>query len=112
MSSRRGHNRERQVRDLLLSEDWWVCRAAGSLGDADLVALKEGHFPRLIEVKSTAAGPYHSFGPKARADLRFAAFLAGAEAWLVWWPPRAQPKWIPSSEWPGVTLDSTVRVGA
>jgi Holliday junction resolvase len=98
----RGHNRERQVKALLQSEDWWVARAAGSLGDADLVALKDGHRPRMIEVKSTAQGPYEHFRPKDRADLIFAAALAGAEAWLCWWPSRGKPKWIPSSEWPGV----------
>lgn len=96
----RGIQRERQVKALLQSEDWWVCRAAGSLGDADLVALKDGWLPRLVEVKSTAAGPYHSFGPKDRADLRLAAEIAGAQAVLCWWPPRGKPKWIESREWP------------
>jgi Holliday junction resolvase len=105
MSSRRGHNRERQVRDLLLSDDWFVTRAAGSLGDADLVALKAGERPRLIEVKSTAAGPYHGFGPKDRADLLFAAELAGADAWLCWWPPRGRPSWIHSNIWPHPRLE-------
>lgn len=96
----RGIDRERKVRDVLLSEDWWVCRAAGSLGDADLVALKAGHLPRLIEVKSTAAGPFHSFGPKDRADLLFAASLAGGIAVLAWWPPRGKLRWIWPDEWP------------
>jgi Holliday junction resolvase len=97
----RGHARERQVKALLEADDWFVTRAAGSLGDADLVALKAGHVPRLVEVKSTAAGPFHSFGPKARADLLFAARLAGASAWLCWWPPRGKPVWLSSREWPG-----------
>ncbi len=96
----RGHDRERAVRRLLEDDDWFVCRAAGSLGDVDLVALKLGQPPRLIEVKSTAQGPYERFGPKARADLYFAAVLAGAEAWLAWWPPRGDLRWIFSSEWP------------
>jgi Holliday junction resolvase len=100
MSSRRGHNRERQVRDYLQSEDWWVCRAAGSLGDADLVALKDGHKPLLIEVKSTAGGPYERFGPKDRADLLFAAKLAGAKAVLVWWPPHGGREWLWPASWP------------
>lgn len=98
--SSRGHNRERQVKALLEADDWFVTRAAGSIGDADLVALKAGHAPRVIEVKSTAAGPYHSFGPKDRADLLFAAELAGAVAELCWWPPRGKPHWIPSRQWP------------
>jgi len=96
----RGIRRERQVRQLLEQDDWWVCRAAGSFGDADLVALKAGKRPLLVEVKSDVRGPYEHFGPKDRADILFAAELAGAEAVLCWWPPRGQPRWLPSSEWP------------
>lgn len=96
----RGHDRERAVKRLLEEDDYWVTRAAGSLGDADLVALKAGKAARLVEVKSTAGGPYERFGPKERADLRFAAELAGAEAWLCWWPPRGKPRWIGEGEWP------------
>lgn len=98
--SARGINRERRVRDWLTERDWWVCRAAGSLGDADLIALKAGHRPLMVEVKSTAQGPYEHFGPKARADLLFAANMAGADCELAWWPPRGQLRFIPSSEWP------------
>lgn len=100
MSSRRGHDRERRVRDLLVADDWFVTRAAGSLGDADLVALKAGAPPRIIEVKSTTRGPFHSFGPQCRREIRAAARQAGAEAWLVWWPPRSKPKWLHESDWP------------
>lgn len=77
-----------------------MARAAGSLGDADLVALRAGSRPMLVEVKSTAGGPYERFGPADRAALLFAARLAGADAVLVWWPPRGQIRFIPSSEWP------------
>lgn len=79
---------------------WWVARAAGSLGDADLIALKAGETPQMIEVKSTAAGPYHSFGPKDRAELLAAAERAGAEPMLVWWPPRKPAEWIEDESWP------------
>jgi Holliday junction resolvase len=96
----RGIVRERQLKALLQAEDWWVIRAAGSLGDADLVALRDGDRPQLIEVKSDIAGPYAHFGPAARAELKLAAGIAGATPWLVWWPPRAQPRWIAESEWP------------
>lgn len=97
----RGHDRERAVKALLEAEDWFVVRAAGSLGDADLVALREGSRPRIIEVKSTAGGPYERFVPAERAQLRLAARIAGADAWLCWWPPRRKPIWIAASEWPG-----------
>jgi Holliday junction resolvase len=98
--SARGHNRERAVKHLLEDEDWWVARAAGSLGDADLVALKAGRSPRLIEVKSTAGGPYERFGPTERSSIALAAELAGATAELAWWPPHGQLRFIPSQEWP------------
>lgn len=95
----RGHDRERAVRHYLIGRDWLAFRAPASLGVADVVALRAGSRPLLIEVKSTAGGPYEHFSPKDRADLRFAAELAGATAWLVWWPPRGQMHWIRSSEW-------------
>lgn len=107
----RGDDRERAVRDLLQAEDWWVCRAAGSLGDADLVALKPGR-KLLIEVKSSSRerGPFADFGPKDRADLLFAAEMAGGEAVLVWWPPapgrRTEPQWIWPADWPGHRLEA------
>lgn len=98
--SSRGPQRERQVRDVMLGDDWWVCRAAGSLGDADLVGLRLGSRPRMVEVKSTAGGPYERFGPAERAELSLAARLAGADAWLAWWPPRGKLQWIAEAEWP------------
>jgi Holliday junction resolvase len=84
----------------LRDEDWFAMRAPASLGVADVVALKDGERPRLIEVKSTAQGPYEHFGPADRADLSAAAALAGAEAWLVWHPSRGKLRWIAESEWP------------
>lgn len=95
-----GHARERQVRERLQEDGWVVVRAAGSLGVADLVALKAGMTPMVIEVKSTAAGPYKHFGPVDRAMLISAALQAGAEAWLCWWPPRGEPRWLGTFDWP------------
>jgi Holliday junction resolvase len=96
----RGHDRERAVRRLLEDDGWWVTRAAGSLGDADLVALKVAFPSRLVEVKSTSGGPYERFGPSDRARLTAAARKAGAEAWLVWWPVYRDPIWIHEADWP------------
>lgn len=108
--SSRGTQRERAVRLWLEARDYWVCRAAGSLGDADLVALKVGQPPLLIEVKSTARSPFHSFGPKSRADLLFAAELAGAKAILAHWPPYGKLTWIEPDSWPK-ERSQPVRVG-
>lgn len=74
-------------------------RAPASLGPVDVVAIKDGEV-RFEEVKSTSAGPFHSFGPRERAALAFMADLAGADAYLVWHPPRTQPLVIPRAEWP------------
>lgn len=96
----RGHDRERAVRNKLLSDDWLAFRAPASLGCADVIALRAGSRPRLIEVKSTAQGPYEHFGPAARLRLSASARLAGADALLAWWPSRGVLRWIPESEWP------------
>ena len=102
--SQRGHQRERAVRDLLRSQDWLAFRAPASLGVADVVALRAGSTPMLVEVKSTAQGPYEHFGPADRYRLSQAAKLSGAIATLAWWPPRGKLRWIPESEWPEVRL--------
>jgi hypothetical protein len=62
----RGHDRERALKALLEGDDWLVVRAAASLGVADLVALRAGSRPRVIEVKSTSGGPYERFQPVER----------------------------------------------
>lgn len=98
--SRRGIQRERDLVNLLRDQDWFALRAPASLGCADVVALKAGHRPRLIEMKSTRRGPYAGFPPADREALKFMADLAGADAELCWWPPRGKMRFIPSGEWP------------
>ncbi len=97
--SRRGHDRERARVNWYRGEGWFAIRAPASLGPVDVIAIKDGEI-RFEELKSTAGGPYEHFGPKDRADLSAMAKLAGASAFLVWWPPRSQPRVIPESEWP------------
>lgn len=100
----RGIQRERDVRRYLESDEggsWWTARAAGSLGDADVIALKEGHRGMMIEVKSTAAGPFHSFGPMDRKALMAAARKAGLDPVLAYWPPRGQLRFLQPAQWPG-----------
>lgn len=99
---RRGLDRERRLRELLERDGWWTMRAAGSLGVVDVLAMRAGSTPLFIEVKSTSGGPFERFGPSQRAALSTAAALAGATAWLVWWPPRRSPLWVPERDWPMV----------
>jgi len=96
----RGTERDRKVRDLLASEDWFAVCSRGSHGAADVVAIRAGSIPKVVQVKSTARGPYERFGPQDRAELSFAARLGGAEAWIAWWPPRGRLRWIAEDEWP------------
>lgn len=98
--SQRGAQRDRKVRDLLASEDWFAVCARGSHGAADVLAIRAGSTPRVIQVKSTAQGPYERFGPRERAELALAARIGGAQALLAWWPPRGRLRWIPEEEWP------------
>jgi Holliday junction resolvase len=110
--SRRGHDRERAVRDLLERDGWLVVRAAGSLGTCDLVAVPtrtgarhpahgaDGEALLLVEVKSTAGGPYEHFTPARRRELADLAHQVWGEAWLAWWAPRRPLQWISSERWP------------
>lgn len=96
----RGHQRERAVRDWFKERDWVAFRPAGSFGVADVVALKRGYVTRFVQVKSTAQGPYEHFGPADRAELVFAAEMAGATPVLAWWPARGELRFIGREEWP------------
>lgn len=87
----RDAQRERAVRD------WLVVRAAGSLG-VDLVALRAGERPRLIEVKSTRGGPYERFGPADRERLRLAPRWAARPLGWCGGPPRGELHWVAERE--------------
>jgi Holliday junction resolvase len=97
--AQRGRSRERAVADHLRERDWIVLKGT-SFGVCDLAALKDGHRPQLIEVKSDSSGPYANFRKPQRGALVAVAAMAGAEAVLAWWPPRGKLRFIPSTEWP------------
>lgn len=96
----RGINRERQVAAQMAESGWWVMRAAGSKGVADLVCLHQGRTPMMLEIKSTTAGPFSGFGPAEREALLDAAALAGASCFLVWWPRHGKAEWFGVDQWP------------
>ncbi len=100
----RGIARERQVRKLMESQGYWTARAAGSLGDADIIAVKArpggGSSVVLVEVKTDVRGPFAHFSPAHRDELISAAVRSGARPVLCWWPARKQPQWIEVRDWP------------
>lgn len=99
-TSRKGNGRERRSCALLEGDGWLVGSRRHIGGAGDLLAVKAGERPMLIEVKATL-GPYAHFGPKDRAELREAAKRAGAVAVLAWWKPRAREhRLIDEAEWP------------
>lgn len=71
----RGDYLERQVRAALRHYGWLVIRSGGSLGVADLVALRAGNTPLLVSCKLGGLPPPHE-----RAELLEAAQSAGARA--------------------------------
>lgn len=75
---RRGAYFERRVKLDMESRGWWVIRAAGSHGPADLVAMKLGEAALLIQCKANAL-------PHKREGIALAALAAsiGAEALLA-----------------------------
>jgi Holliday junction resolvase len=79
----RGDYFERQARDALQARGWYVVRSAGSLGIADLVALRVGSTPMLVSCKLSGR-----IGPAERLALLDTAATSGARA-VVAMRPRA-----------------------
>jgi Holliday junction resolvase len=109
-----GNARELKVM-AVLAEEGWLCASRRHIGGAgDVLAIRYalnvssdgisatviGVEAMLLEVKSTAGGPWERFGPDDRRDLIETAERHGAEPWLYWWPPRRELQRIHSSEFP------------
>jgi Holliday junction resolvase len=88
----RGDYFERQTRDALAGCGWYVVRSAGSLGVADLVALRVGRRPLLVSCKLSGR-----IDPGERADLIAAAVMAGARPMLA---QRERAGWVSVSSVP------------
>jgi Holliday junction resolvase len=85
-----------------MSEAGWLCASRRHIaGPGDVLAIFLNRMPLLIEVKTTAAGPFERFGPKDRNDLLTAASKSGALA-LVAWRPAGAPTFsmLPPAAWP------------
>lgn len=70
----RGDYHERRTRDRLTQAEWLVVRSAGSLGPADLVALRNDRRPWLVSCKITGY-----IRPEELRGLWAAAVWAGAD---------------------------------
>lgn len=84
---------------MAVAAGWVVYRAAGSHGNADLVALKRGHVPLLIQVKGSARGPFEHFRTEERYELMDEGRKAGARACLAWWPAHKPLLWFAAPTW-------------
>jgi Holliday junction resolvase len=82
----RGDYLERQTKAALIALDWVVVRSAGSLGAADLIALRWDKKPLLISCKITGTVP-----PAERMAIREAAAMAGARPVLA---TRVKRGWV------------------
>ena len=98
--------REYQVRDWYRARGWVAFRAPASLGVADVVALKDGHRPHLVEVKMSPY-PYEHFRPDDRMRLLEAAAIAGAVPMLAHWPKGGSLTYIPWPAWPTIGGETT-----
>jgi hypothetical protein len=84
---------------LAIASGWIVYRAAGSHGNADLVMLKRGHVPLLVQAKGDKFSPFAHFGPDDRSALEREARLAGARAFLAWIPSPRSIAWFSAPGW-------------
>lgn len=103
-----GNARELKVM-AVLADEGWLCASRRHIGGAgDILAIRKARVSnmlytveaRLIEVKSTAGGPWERFGPTDRQDLLDTAITFGAEPLLAWWPARGKLRWIDAFQWP------------
>lgn len=95
---RHGATKERQTIAWYREQGYVV--TGNTHGAFDLIALKAGERPKVVEVK---AGPsrYGNYPPRERAETIAAALQAGADALLAHWKPRArEPDLIHSDDWP------------
>lgn len=98
---RRGRGRELETMRHYRALGYVAYRLAW--GCADVLALKAGEPPLLVQVKSTAGGAFERFGPRERLVMLCEAQQAGARAVLVWWPAHGSLLAIDSDAWPAVS---------
>lgn len=96
-----GSARELKVKKNLEAKGWVVKKARMSFGNADLLCYHSYTKERmLVQVKANKGSPWMNFRKDERAGLLEDAEIAGAEAYLVHWPPHGEENWIHSKDWP------------
>lgn len=103
-----GDRFEHQTRHALEAEGWWCCRAAGSLGPADVVALRAGNTPRLVSCKVSP----RPIPPLERWALINAAQVAGAIPLQAYRPKGGWVEFRTVGTEPGGTVVATLKVPA
>jgi Holliday junction resolvase len=110
MSKAKGTRAEAEVVAELRARGWMAWRLLPTTNDrgddvvgsgvADVVALKAGSRPRLIEVKATTRGPFAGFTPARRERMLEVAEAADADAILAWKQPYQGIRYLPPAAWP------------
>lgn len=99
-SARKGNAKENRTAALLDEQGWTVASRRHLAGPGDLLAVRAGEMPRLIEVKATRSA-YEHFRQADRDEMREFAAERGLRAELAWWRPRSrEPRIIGVDEWP------------
>jgi len=74
LSKRKGYRVERNIRLVLEGDGWKVVRAGASLGEADLICIKNGKCI-LLQVKSTKKKTFYYYGYMKDMIEQFPYFL-------------------------------------
>lgn len=113
-----GNDRDVKVRKVLEELGYTVGSRRHIPGAGDLIAVLPvllDHDVALVEVKSTAKGPWEHFSPSERLELAETAADAGGTGYVAWWPAHRPLAWFKvSGREPGVRCDppSTMKVDA
>jgi hypothetical protein len=99
-TARKGNRAEGRTVKLLEAEGWTVGSRRHLPGPGDLLAVRAGRRPRLIEVKGRK-NLWEGFRRADRQEMIDYAIPRGLRAEVAWWPPRARaPRWISSEDLP------------
>jgi hypothetical protein len=96
--SQRGNDRDVRVRKVLEELGYTVGSRRHVPGAGDLLGVRPTALVDvdvvLVEVKSTAGGPWEHFSPAERLELAEAARDAGGTGYVAWWPPHGCLSWF------------------